>query len=327
MTHPYPLLLEPVLHPRVWGGERLRAFLNLPRGAPGEAPAGEAWVAHEGNRILSGPLAGTTLAEATALWGEALSGSVPASRYGHKFPLLAKLIDARDRLSIQVHPDDAFAREREAHTGHLGKAEAWLILDAEPQATVIWGFNSELDREEIRELARSGGLERHLNRITVRAEDVIYNPPGTVHAIGAGIFLFEIQQASDLTYRLYDYGRLDASGRTRELHLDKALEVADLTTGVRGRVTPVAKAGGVTELVRSEHFVLESVVLNKTFTVRPSQDSVEIVTPIDSPVRLESEESGVSLPKGVAAVIPAAATAYSLHGSGTLLRSYVPRSP
>jgi len=223
----YPLELDRFLNPRLWGGERLVSFLGLSQPEEGE-PLGESWQVYGDNRILNGPLQGRTLAEVTAEAGAALIGTVASERYGDTFPLLAKFIDAADKLSIQVHPDDAYVHEREAESGFHGKSEAWLILEAAPDASIVWGFRDALTPDEVKAAAREGRLERHLNVVPVKAGDVIYNPAGTVHAIGGGIFLFEIQQASDLTYRLYDYDRKDARGQPRDLHLDKALEVGDL---------------------------------------------------------------------------------------------------
>jgi len=319
----YPLELDRFLSPRLWGGERLVSFLGLSQ-PEGDEPLGESWQVYGGNRILNGPLQGRTLEEVTAEAGAALIGTVAAERYGDTFPLLAKFIDAADKLSIQVHPGDAYAHEREAESGFHGKSEAWLILEAAPDAFIIWGFKDALTPDEVKAAAREGRLEPHLNVVPVSAGDVIYNPAGTVHAIGGGIFLFEIQQASDLTYRLYDYGRKDARGQPRDLHLDKALEVADLTPGERARVTPRPLENGKTELIKTEHFATERWEVSGELRETTAPTSAELLTALSGELSLRAGDTELTLSQGMSCVLPAALGSYSLTGEGVLLRCYVP---
>ncbi|ADI13324.1 type I phosphomannose isomerase catalytic subunit [Truepera radiovictrix] len=319
----YPLELERFLSPRLWGGDRLVSYLGIAEPAE-EEPLGESWQVYAGCRILNGPLQGKTLAEASRDHGAALLGTAPMARYGHTFPLLAKFIDAGEALSIQVHPDDAYAREHEPETGFLGKSEAWYILEAAPGAGVIWGFKDALTPEEVRRAAEEARLEAHLNFVPVRAGEVVYNPAGTVHAIGAGVFLFEIQQTSDLTYRLYDYGRRGADGKPRELHLDRALEVADLTPGERAKVPPKELGEGKTELLSTEHFVLERWDVAGDREESTRETSVELLTTISGGLELYAGASHVRLPQGRSVVLPAALGAYTLKGEGALLRAFVP---
>lgn len=319
----YPYRLERSLSARLWGGTRLASFLNLPPHR-GEEPLAEAWQVYAHNRIVNGELAGQTLAAACARLGPALVGSTSAARYGTTFPLLAKFIDAGEKLSIQVHPDDAFARAVEAGSGHLGKAEAWVVLEAEPGAQVIWGFKERLSPEGIRQKIAAGGLEEHLNFVPVAPGDVIYNPPGTLHAIGAGILLFEIQQSSDLTYRLYDYQRRDATGRLRELHLDKALAVLKLEPGERAKVAPRALAAGKTLLIAVEPLAMERWEVAGVQEERTDAGSVEILTVIAGRLTL-SAGTTEALVRGESLVLPAALGSYRLAGEGALLRCYVPR--
>lgn len=321
----YPLELERFLSPRLWGGDRLVSYLGIADPAE-EEPLGESWQVYSGCRILNGPLQGRTLAEVSREHGAALLGTAPAARYGDTFPLLAKFIDAGEALSIQVHPDDAYAKGHEADTGFLGKSEAWYILEAAPGAEVIWGFKDALTPEEVRRAVQEERLEAHLNHVPVRAGEVVYNPAGTVHAIGAGIFLFEIQQSSDLTYRLYDYGRRGADGRPRELHLDRALEVADLTPGERAKVPPRELEAGKVELLGTEHFVLERWDVSGTQQEATSEASVELLTVLSGELDLHAASSHVRLSQGRSVVLPAALGAYTLRGDGTLLRAFVPSS-
>ena len=185
-------------------------------------PIGEAWMVYDENVIASGPYAGRRLAEVLPELGEAFLGRALVERYGYRLPLMVKFLDTAQWLSVQVHPDDAYARAHEAHTDWLGKAEAWVVLEAEPGAQVIYGVKRPVTREELRAAALDGSILELLNFVPVEKGDVIYVPPGTIHALGPGLLVYEVSQRSDLTYRLYDYGR------GRELHLDSALEVARL---------------------------------------------------------------------------------------------------
>ena len=319
----YPLELDRFLSPRLWGGGRLISFLGLSE-PEGDEPLGESWQIYGGNRVLSGAHQGKTLDEVSAELGAALTGTVAAKRYGDSFPLLAKFIDAADKLSIQVHPDDAYAHEHEADSGFHGKSEAWLILEAAPDAGIIWGFKDALTPEEVKKAAEDERLEPHLNFVPVKAGDVVYNPAGTVHAIGKGIFLFEIQQASDLTYRLYDYGRKDSQGNPRDLHLGKALEVADLTPGEHARVTPTPLGEGKTELLKTEFFAFErwDVFSDLQETTKPT--SAELLTALSGKLTLRAGDAELTLVQGQSCVLPAALGGYTLSGEGTLLRCYVP---
>ena len=210
--------LEPQFKPRVWGGRRLAERFGL----DASEPIGEAWMVFDENVVASGPYAGRVLAEVLAELGEAILGRGVVERYGRRLPLLVKYLDTARWLSVQVHPDDAYARAHEAGSGWLGKAEAWVVLEAEPDARIVYGVRRPVTREELRAAALDGSILELLNFAPVKAGDVIYVPPGTIHALGPGLLVLEVQQRSDLTYRLYDYGR------GRELHLEKALDVARL---------------------------------------------------------------------------------------------------
>ena len=212
------LRLRPRLVPRIWGGRRLVERF----GGSISEPVGEAWMVYDENEVLDGPYAGRPLKEVLAELGEAFLGPRSVSRYGLELPLLVKLLETTKWLSVQVHPDDDYARAVEAHTGFRGKSEAWVILDAGPGAEIVYGVNRPVTRDELLEAARDGTILDLLNFVPVKSGDVIYVPAGTIHALGPGLFVYEVQQRSDLTYRLYDFGR------GRELHLDKALEVARL---------------------------------------------------------------------------------------------------
>lgn len=323
MNDPYPLKLLPKASERLWGGDRLRRFIPSFQALKTTEPIGEAWLVYADNLIINGEYQEKTLRQLAAVATADLLGTRAVTRYGTTVPLLAKLIDAADKLSIQVHPDDAYALHHEAATGYLGKSEAWYILEAAPGAEIIWGFAQDISPEALRAAVAGGTLERYLNVIPVQAGDVIYNPPGTVHAIGAGILLFEIQQSSDLTYRLYDYQRRDASGKLRELHLDKALAVASLKAEQRAKVTPKALSPHMTQLLRTEHFVMELLTLPglPELTTRP--ESLELLSVLEGQVTIHYDGDPVVLTQAEAAVLPAVLGGYRLEGTGKLIRCYL----
>lgn len=251
------LSLKPYLKSEIWGGQKLKEIYD----GSGMTDIAEAWVlsAHpKGPSIIdSGKWRGNGLPFALGVMGPENTG------YYGSFPVLIKFIDACRDLSIQVHPDDAFAREYENDNG---KTECWYILSADPGAEIIYGLCDELTADEFIAAARSGEIEQHVNRVKVKAGDIIPIPSGTIHAICAGITLCEIQQSSDVTYRIYDYKRPGKDGKPRDLHVDKAALVADLSPAD----TPDFSVGApVTEgdmtaskLVHNEFFVTDLVELD-----------------------------------------------------------------
>lgn len=325
----YPLLLAPRPSRRLWGGSRLAPMLDV-RVADGEDPIGEAWLVYAENIVQNGVHSGKSLQDVADDLGPELVGRAAVARYGTRVPLLVKLIDAAKPLSIQVHPDDAYARREEAESGHLGKEEAWYILAADEDAEIVWGLERNATPEEVREAVREERLETLVNSVDVSPGDVIYNPAGRIHAIGAGIFLFEVQQSSDLTYRLYDYGRRDASGQTRELHLDKALEVADLQATHDAKVKPRQREDGWTELVSTPFFVMEKRDLARSLDAETSMATLETLTFVSGGGTVAAVDSGRHDPDGAVAfgfesvVLPAAMGRYRVEGSGELIRCRLP---
>ena len=326
MTTPalYPLKLVPQPSPRLWGGERLKTLVPSFADLQTDEPIGEAWLVYAQDEVANGTLQGQTLQAAADLWGEMLLGSSSVARYGSQIPLLAKFLDAADKLSIQVHPDDAYAKRKEADTGYLGKVEAWYILAAEPDAHIIWGFSQDVDEETVRSAVEAGDLEDYLNFVPVAAGDVIYNPAGMVHALGAGILLFEIQQSSDLTYRLYDYNRRGNDGELRELHLDKGLEVATLRAEQNAKVPPQSLSETVTQLVHSEYFVMERWEIKETVRSATAPTSLEIFVMLEGEITLSAMGETYGLEPSDAVVLPALLGPYQLSGRGELLRCYLP---
>ncbi len=259
---PEPFLLRPSGKNYLWGGQRLqteymRGVDLSPLAETWECsthPDGPSWVA-------SGPFAGCSLAELLAQNPEFLG-----SRYCDlgELPILIKFIDANKNLSVQVHPDDAFAFANE--NGAMGKNEMWYILDAPPGASIIYGFQRTVDEKLVRHALEQGLIENYLNRIPIHSEEVYYVPAGTVHGIGAGALIAEIQENSNLTYRLYDYNRLDKDGKPRTLHIDQALKVANLSA-VDAPRQPIRmlryKPGCASELLcRCRSFEVSRILIN-----------------------------------------------------------------
>jgi len=228
----YPYLLQPQLHEALWGGSTL--VTRYGKSGDTQRSWGESWECWSESLITNGDLAGTTLGESLRLGGPSVLGIGITASAANQLPLLTKVIDAHDRLSVQVHPDDAAARRLERQEN--GKTECWVILQAAPNAEVMLGFARATSEVEVRQRIAAGSIADLLRRVPVRAGDVLLVPAGTIHAIGAGIVLFEVQQASTLTYRVYDWGRRDAAGQPRTLHLDKAAAVLDYRRAVHGTI-------------------------------------------------------------------------------------------
>jgi len=317
-----PLRLAPELRRRLWGGDALPDRLGVPPPA-GDEPVAEAWLAYGGSRIAGGPHDGRTLAEVIAAAPTDVVGRASLTRYGPIMPLLAKYLDAAQDLSVQVHPDDAYALRRHAGSGHLGKTESWRVLAAHPGAAVAWGFVRPVDEDEVRAAIRDGSVDRLLRSVPVAPGDVIHNPAGTVHAIGAGALIYELQQASDLTYRLWDHGRIGADGRPRELHLDDALAVADLSGAGQPRVDAHGGPDGWTTRVACPFYALEEAGgVDAPIDVEgDTGGALHLLTlasgrawlePVDGPAhRIAANETWA---------LPAALGGYRVHGRGLLLR-------
>jgi mannose-6-phosphate isomerase len=320
----YPLKLIPQPSERLWGGSRLRSFVPGFADVPTKEPIGEAWLVYAGNKIENGELAGQTLQHVASIYGADLLGTKSVARYGDKVPLLAKFLDPSQWLSIQVHPDDAYALSKEAHTNYLGKTEAWYVLSAKQDSQIIWGFKQDVSEQQVRDAIAEGKLEPLLNYVSVKTGDVIYNPAGMVHALGPDVFIFEIQQSSDLTYRLYDFNRKDSSGNLRELHVDKALEVSSLKASGHASVAPKKLSDDVTELVRSEFFVAEKWEVRKPLSLKTDAGSLELLTVVEGQLQVKTEADVVQLEQAESAVLPASLGAYEVSGDAVVLRCYVP---
>ncbi len=334
MKQLHPILLKASLHETIWGGRRLEqeGWKQLP---PGDVKIGESWETETSTVAQNPPYTGKTLGELVQELGEDLLGNQTMLVYGQRFPLLAKFIDANDQLSVQVHPDDIYANENE--NGKLGKTEFWYILAADPGATIIHGFKEPADHYSVRRSIEQVQLEELTHEEPVQAGDVVFVPAGTVHAIGKGILLYELQQYSDVTYRMYDYGRL-SNGRPRELHIEHSLNVSDYSKSPSVKTNPVELEPGPAYtqrcLVANRYFLTKEITLKGDDRLKgliegttSRADSCDILTSLGAEIEvLYGDEYGqsISLGRGQTAVLPAALGNYRIKGHGVLLFSYVP---
>lgn len=252
----YPLLLKPAVKDYLWGGQKLKTLYNIESDLDITA---EAWVlsCHPNGHstVKNGDMAGKTLAQVLDEWQQP------------PLDILVKLIDARDKLSLQVHPDDAYAA---AHHNSLGKTEMWYVLDAEPGATLICGFEQEITTQEFAAHIAAGTPEQVVAHVPVKPGDVFFISPGTVHAIGAGILLAEVQQNSDITYRVWDWGRVGTDGKPRQLHVEQALDVSEtkpyaLTSTACAQTEIVG--GRLRTLAECPYFATYALLLDGTVTI------------------------------------------------------------
>lgn len=300
-----PLVFAPLLKRIRWGGRRLGSRLQKPIGEGNDYA--ESWeLADHGNdqsRVVSGPLAGTTLRQLMRSHPNELLGKHAGLT---QFPLLIKFLDANDWLSLQVHPDDQLACQFDPHEN--GKTEAWVVLDAQPESRICAGLKPGVDAAALRLGLRSGHIEELLHLIPVKAGDCLFVPAGTVHALGPGILLAEIQQQSNLTFRLHDWGRVDAHGQPREIHVEQSLECTDFNRGPVSPVTPIPLCDQThvfEELVRCRYFVIRRHRAVETFEITMSEQ-FRILMLLEGRAEIRTSGGSVSAEIGSTVLIPAA---------------------
>jgi mannose-6-phosphate isomerase len=299
----YPLVIDPKETKAIWGGDALVTQFAKP-GSPSDT-IGESWECWDENRVENGPYAGKTIAQLRSELGKSFLGTIDSHRI---FPILTKLIDARDSLSVQVHPDDAYARRVEHQEN--GKTECWYILHAEPNAQLVLGWSKDTTREEFERRVADGTLGDILRRVDVHPGDAFYLPAGTLHAIGSGIILFETQQASDLTYRIFDWNRVGPDGKPRELHVKKAADVLDYHRGTEGAVEQLTyRLEGIerTILIADKRFTVERVTAKGEPASISTDDRPLIVMALEQPLEVSINDESVKLDRYQTALIPAAA--------------------
>ncbi|HDP75020.1 MAG TPA: mannose-6-phosphate isomerase [Bacteroidales bacterium] len=264
----YPLKFKPILKERIWGGAKLRDKMGK-QFPDSKEKYGESWevsgVEGDVSVVQNGFLAGNTLNELIEVYMGDLVGESLYERFGEEFPLLIKLIDASETLSIQVHPSDEIARER--HHAY-GKTEMWYIIDADRDALIYTGFEKDITREEYIQAVKDGNLERYLHQEQAIAGDVFFIPAGRVHAIGKGVLLAEIQQTSDITYRIFDWNRVDGSGKSRELHTELAVDAIDFSKVHNPKTHPEYEVNRTSELSACKYFTVNRI----TFTSAMQRD-------------------------------------------------------
>jgi len=320
----YPLKLKPATKDYIWGGDRLKHEYGVD--SPDSIIA-EAWMLscniRGASTIMNGPLAGTTLYDALFYDVEKALGE--DNTFDDYFPVLIKFIDAKEDLSIQVHPGNAYAIEKD---GEYGKTELWYVLDAQEDAFLYYGFSHAVTREELRERIENNTIIEVLNRVAVKKGDVFFVEAGTIHSIGKGILIAEIQQNSDTTYRVYDYNRTDSNGKKRELHIAKALDVTNVNfvPGIPAVRVPVTKPGySVTRLASCVYFTVDLLSIDSFAKLDCDSKSFASLLFIDGSgsIQFDNREYGddgvIAVSKGDSLFLPAGTGAYRIEGSCRVL--------
>lgn len=321
MTDLYPLKFTPIFKEKLWGGRKIKTILGKDFGDLENC--GETWEISgvEGNisTISNGPLAGVPLSELLSDRKEGLVGKRVYQNFGNEFPLLIKFIDAAQDLSIQVHPDDELAKKR--HNG-FGKTEMWYILQADEGATLIDGFSKDTNKKEYLEHLNEGRQTQLLNKEDVSVGDVFYVPAGRVHTIGKGLLLAEIQQTSDITYRIYDFDRADKSGNKRELHTELALDAIDYKKPKQIKSVYQSTLNHANEIVSSPYFTTNKLVVDDPLKLDRSRlDCFKIYIGIGGSGKI----SGEPISFGEVMLVPADFKQYNIEPEGelALLETYI----
>lgn len=262
MNSLYPLKFKPIYKDKVWGGQKIKTVLKQNFG---DLPnCGEAWVLsgveNEQSAVLNGFLAGNELNELVEIYMGDLIGEKNFEHFGSQFPILVKILDTSEWLSVQVHPDDELAQKRGLGNG---KNEMWYIMEAEKNAELISGFKKKLTKEEYLNYFEGGKLKSILNYEKVKNGDVLYMPAGRVHALGPGLLLAEIQQSSDTTYRIYDWDRVDAEGKSRDLHTEEALDAFDFKVEKRYKTSYREVKNETCSIIKTPYFITNLMNLNE----------------------------------------------------------------
>ncbi|GEP50435.1 mannose-6-phosphate isomerase [Flavobacterium noncentrifugens] len=316
----YPFQFEPILKDRIWGGEKLKTFLNKPITSK---ITGESWelsdVEGDVSVIANGYLKGKSLADIINEFPDELLGTKIHNDFGKKFPLLFKYLDAREDLSIQVHPNDELAKKRH---NSFGKTEMWYVMQADENARIIVGFKEKSSPEEYLKSIKEKNILSILNSVATKQGDVFFLPTGTVHAIGAGLVIAEIQQTSDITYRIYDFDRKDANGNTRELHTDLAVEAINYnTTDTQKQYSKTQNQPNV--MVDCPYFTTSFIPLDGKSEVVKDGNCFTVYMCVDGNFSIESDGETFDYKKGDTVLMPAALKAFALSGKASVLEIYI----
>ena len=316
----YPLQFTPILKDKIWGGTKLETILNKEITSD---TTGESWeistVGEDVSIISNGEFAGKSLNEIIAIHPDEILGTAVYKKFGKQFPLLFKFIDATQDLSIQVHPNDELAKKRH---NSFGKTEMWYIMQADASARLIVGFKENSSAEEYIQHLNDKKLVSILDEIPAHEGDVYFLATGTIHAIGAGIVLAEIQQTSDITYRVYDWDRVDAEGNSRELHTELALEAINYhQLDTQKKYDSIVNHSNT--VVDCPYFTTNFLPLNGQLDVDKDGSSFTVYMCVDGNFDLKYEDISYAYQKGDTVLIPAAVNSYELSGSASLLEIYI----
>jgi mannose-6-phosphate isomerase len=323
MNNPlYPLKFQPILKEKIWGGQKLKTLLNKNSALPN---IGESWelsdVEGDTSIVSSGSLKGLSLKELLETYKHDLVGLHNYKIFHNKFPLLIKFIDAKDDLSIQLHPNDELAAKRH---NSFGKTEMWYVMQADKNSNLIVGFNQKITPELYLKHLENKTLPKILNFDKVTVGDAYFIEVGRVHAIGAGVMLAEIQQTSDITYRVYDWDRKDDQGNERELHNDLALDAIDFDMEDDFRVQYSKTKNTSNEMVNCPYFTTNYLCLDKTLKKENYHDSFMIYICVEGSARIVTENHSEIINKGETVLLPAALTSFEISADNAkLLEVYV----
>lgn len=314
----YPLKFKPILKERLWGGTKLKDTFGKPSTSD---ITGESWelstVKGDVSVVANGHFVNTSFQELIEKYPEELLGKSVVERFGTEFPILIKFIDAKQDLSIQLHPNDQLAQERH---NSFGKTEMWYIMDADPGAELIVGFNKDVSKEEYSKSLVNDTLLDLLNYEKVKEGDTFFINTGKIHAIGAGVLLAEIQQTSDVTYRVFDFNRKDKDGNLRELHTELALDAIDYKNKDDFKVEYPKGINSVNSMVNCPYFKTNFLDLNKDFMFETkNRDSFTIYMCVDGEALIENEFGKVSLEKGETTLLPAITEEIAIKTTGVKL--------
>lgn len=316
----YPLQFEPILKERIWGGEKLKTVLNKPITSK---ITGESWelstVEGDVSVVANGDLKGKSLMELINETPNEILGTRVYERFGKQFPLLFKYLDAREDLSIQVHPNDKLAKERH---NSFGKTEMWYVMQADADSRIIVGFKEDSSKDEYVKHLNDNTLVSILDDVKAKAGDVFFLETGTVHAIGAGLVVAEIQQTSDITYRLYDFDRVDAQGNKRELHVDLALDAINYNK-VDTQKKYDSKVNTSNVVVDCPYFTTNFIPLEDKVEVSKSGETFTVYMCIEGSFEIEYNGFKNTYRKGDTVLVPAAINAFVLSGKASILEIYI----
>lgn len=317
------LKFTPILKSVMWGGKRLAAYKGF---AISDTPIGESWELSpiEGMEsvVAEGSFKGKKLSELLTEFSVDILGRRLSAIHGNRFPLLIKFIDSADNLSVQVHPDDSIALRRHACSG---KSEMWYSIAPEKDSYLFAGFSQCVNRDQFRRLIRDNKVTDVLQKYFTRPGDVLFIPAGRIHSMGAGNLLLEIQQASDVTYRVYDYDRRDASGKKRELHIEESIEALDFKDCKGSDISNVqAIAGQSNRLATCRYFTADITGIDgRTEFDLSSRDSFTALTAVSGNMNIECPHGKMSLHQGETVLVPACLTSIIIEGRGSVISVYI----